>query len=240
LDSSIRASHNGSILAVTATDLAPLCGVNPLACKRKYGGIPLRVEYCHEVALRLVIGSIARTAGVHEFGIEPIFAFYSDHYLRVYLRLMRGARNADESIKKLGLIYHCPKCGERKKAYESITPSILCEYCGNMMHKGGPMWIGEYANASFCDKMLSIIEKSDFLNKATIKIVNLVKNEVGLPPTFYNIDKLSGSIGKASIPTRELFETVIERGYNIVRTHFDPRGFKTEAPLSEIRKLLKD
>ena len=101
------------------------------------------------------------------------------------------------------------------------------------------MWSGEYANVTFCDKMISIIEKSD-LGKRTIRIVNLVKNEVGLPPTFYNIDKLSGNIGRASIPTRELFETVNESGYHVVRTHFDPRGFRTEAPLSEIRKLLKD
>ncbi len=240
LDSSIRASHNGSILAVTATDLAPLCGVNPLACKRKYGGIPLRVDYCHEVALRLVIGSIARTAAVHEFGIEPVFGFYADHYVRVYVRLRRGARNADDSIRMLGLIYHCSRCGERRVVNDSIDDSNLCECCGNRVLKGGPMWVGEYANVGFCDKMLSIVEKSGFLNKGTIRVVNLVKNEVGLPATFYNIDKLSGSIGRASIPTRELFEMVMESGYNVVRTHFDPRGFKTEAPLSEIRKLLKD
>ena len=102
------------------------------------------------------------------------------------------------------------------------------------------MWLGDYANVDFCDKMLSIIEKSGFFSKRTFRIVHLVKNEVGLPPTFYNIDKLSGNIGKASIPTRDLFKTVIDSGYYIVRTHFDPRGFKTGAPLSEIRKLLKD
>ena len=36
LDSAIRALRNGGLLALTATDLASLCGVYPKACIRKY------------------------------------------------------------------------------------------------------------------------------------------------------------------------------------------------------------
>jgi len=36
LDSAIRALRNGGLLCLTATDMAPLCGVHPKACIRKY------------------------------------------------------------------------------------------------------------------------------------------------------------------------------------------------------------
>jgi len=52
LDSAVRALRNKGLLAVTATDLAPLCGIHAKACIRKYGGKPLRTEYCHELGLR--------------------------------------------------------------------------------------------------------------------------------------------------------------------------------------------
>src|SRR4030043_639061 len=56
LDSAIRALRNNSLLAVTATDMAPLCGVHTKACLRKYGGKPLRTENCQEQAGRFLAG----------------------------------------------------------------------------------------------------------------------------------------------------------------------------------------
>ena len=41
LDSAFRALKNKGLLAATATDLAPLCGVHAKACVRKYGGKPI-------------------------------------------------------------------------------------------------------------------------------------------------------------------------------------------------------
>ena len=66
LDSSVRALKAGGLLALTSTDLAPLCGVHPQACIRKYGAKPLRTEYCHELALRILLGCLAREAAKYE------------------------------------------------------------------------------------------------------------------------------------------------------------------------------
>ena len=63
LDSAVTALRNKGLLAATATDLAPLCGVHAKACVRKYGGKPLRTEYCHELAVRLLAGCMATRAG---------------------------------------------------------------------------------------------------------------------------------------------------------------------------------
>ena len=44
-DCGLRATMHGGILSCTSTDLQVLNGLFQDACKRKYGGIPIRVEY---------------------------------------------------------------------------------------------------------------------------------------------------------------------------------------------------
>jgi len=65
LDAAVRSCRNRGMVALTATDMAPLCGVNPRACLRKYGGLPLRTPYSHEVALRLLAGALVVAAARH-------------------------------------------------------------------------------------------------------------------------------------------------------------------------------
>src|SRR4030042_5663616 len=74
LDSAFRALRNRGLVAATATDLAPLCGVHAKACIRKYGGKPMRTEYCHELAVRLLAGCAATLAAKHESCIRIIFS----------------------------------------------------------------------------------------------------------------------------------------------------------------------
>jgi len=87
MDTAVRSVNNKGVAAFTATDMAPLCGVNPKACLRKYGAAPLAGSFCHETAVRLVTGAVVRTAAVHERAATPLFSCYSDHYVRVYCRL---------------------------------------------------------------------------------------------------------------------------------------------------------
>ena len=99
LDSALRAIRNNGLLASTATDLAPLCGVHAKACIRKYGGRPLRTEYCHELAVRLLAGCTAILAAKHDIGIQVVFSHSSEHYIRLYAQIAYGAKKADESVK---------------------------------------------------------------------------------------------------------------------------------------------
>lgn len=162
LDSTVRATRDGGIIALTATDMAPLCGVSPTACLRKYGGKPLRTSYTHEVALRLLVGAAVRAAAVHEMGVRPVFGYYADHYIRVYLALRHGAKPADATLAEMGYIVHCPRCLHReavKGAY--LKASRNCTTCGGPMMVGGPMWLGELADDAFAREMLAKATKID-------------------------------------------------------------------------------
>ncbi|UCE95737.1 MAG: hypothetical protein JSV51_08520 [Candidatus Bathyarchaeota archaeon] len=110
VDSAIRATRSSGMFALTATDLAPLCGVHPRACVRKYGGKPLRTGYCHELAIRLLAGALAKSAAIHDVGINVLFSYSSKHYIRLYATVDYGAKEADTSLKNLGFVIHCFSC----------------------------------------------------------------------------------------------------------------------------------
>ena len=157
LDSAIRALRDGGLLALTATDMAPLCGVHPKAAFRKYGGFPLRTEYCHEIAVRLLIGALVMAAAKHEIGIKVLFSHKSNHYIRVYASLIHGAKKADISIEKMGYILHCFNCFHRE-LFRGVASHLneKCMECGFPLRIAGPLWLGRLSDRDFCEQVFKI------------------------------------------------------------------------------------
>ncbi len=154
LDSSFRALKNKGLLAVTATDLAPLCGVHAKACVRKYGGRPMRTEYCHELAVRLLAGCMASLAAKQDIGIQILFSHSNDHYIRVYAQIAYGCQRADESLKKTGYILHCFSCLHRETAHQIFGKNNQCPECGAKMEHAGPLWIDSISDPAFIDQII--------------------------------------------------------------------------------------
>jgi tRNA (guanine26-N2/guanine27-N2)-dimethyltransferase len=241
LDSAVRCTRSGGVVALTATDMAPLCGVNPAACLRKYGGRPLRASYTHEIALRLVMGSLARAAAVHEMGAKPLFGYYADHYVRAYMRLEQGAKLADAALAETGYILHCPRCLRRVpvKGPYLKTPRT-CEACGGGMVVGGPMWLGETVDVSFLDRMLVKAASLGVAWEPRLEgLLNTLRGEVGLPPTFYSLDELCSRLGMPSLPLDLALERLRGAGFRASRTHFDEHGLRTDAGVGDLENLLK-
>ncbi|MCK4482865.1 tRNA (guanine(10)-N(2))-dimethyltransferase, partial [Candidatus Bathyarchaeota archaeon] len=178
LDSAIRAIRNGGLLILTATDMAPLCGVHPKACIRKYGGKPLRTEYCHELAVRLLAGSLAMTAAKHDMGINIVFSHSADHYIRIYSTLSYGAKKADENIKNMGYIIHCMKCSHREpiKGLSPVKLPRKCSECNSKIDFAGPLWLGKIFEENFCLLIEEEIKKRAYKNGKKIrKILSLIR-----------------------------------------------------------------
>jgi tRNA (guanine26-N2/guanine27-N2)-dimethyltransferase len=241
LDSAFRALKNKGLIAATATDLAPLCGVHAKACLRKYGGKPLRTEYCHELAVRLLAGCMALVAAKHDIGIRILFSHSSDHYIRVYAQIAYGCQKADESLKNTGYILHCFSCLHRETSHQIFGKSNLCPECGSKMEHAGPLWIGAISDPAFIDQIIRENQNTAFKNSVKItKLLTLTKNEATTPPTYYVIDKLSGKL-KLPAPSNQAFLTALQNsGFEAVPTHFNPRGIKTDAPALTMHKLLKE
>ena len=49
LDGAVQAIDEGGLLCVTCTDMGALCGNHGEAAFAKYGCMPLKAKYCHEM-----------------------------------------------------------------------------------------------------------------------------------------------------------------------------------------------
>jgi len=240
LDSAVRALKNNGLLAATATDLAPLCGVHAKACIRKYGGKPMRTEYCHELAVRLLCGAIAVTAAKHDIGVKILFSHSTDHYIRAYAQIEYGAKKADESLKNLGYILHCFNCMHREIIHHPFG-CPTCHECGAKMDWAGPLWTGTIADTPFVEQMLTENKTAGFRNNTKItKILTQIKAEATMPATYFVIDKLSGKDNLPAPSNQAFISALLNAGFKAVPTHFNPRGIKTDAPASAMHKILRE
>jgi tRNA (guanine26-N2/guanine27-N2)-dimethyltransferase len=242
VDSAIRAIRDNGILALTATDMAPLCGVHPKACIRKYGGKPLRTEYCHELAVRLLAGCLAMNAAKHEMGINIVLSHSTDHYIRVYATLKHGAKNADSSIKNMGYIFHCFKCFNRETVMGLFWTerSVKCGECGSKMDLAGPLWLGKIFDKKFCSLMVEEAKKRKLRLEGKVeKILNLIKAEAEAPITYFVVDKLCDVLNLPVPPVKKVIENLKGQGFNAYLTHFNPKGIRTDAPSVRVKEALQ-
>jgi tRNA (guanine26-N2/guanine27-N2)-dimethyltransferase len=241
LDSAISALRDGGLIALTATDMAPLCGVHPKACIRKYGGKPLRTEYCHELAVRLLAGCLAMTAAKHDIGVNVVFSHRAEHYIRTYATIRYGAKNADENINGMGYLLHCFRCFHREQDDKmfAVHRSPTCSECGAPLSLAGPLWLGRLFDARFCE----IMENEAFqrnLGHRTERMLGLIRTEVEAPITYFVVDRLCKSLKVPVPPVREVVEALNKKGFHVSLTHFSSRGIRSDASASVMRETLSN
>jgi tRNA (guanine26-N2/guanine27-N2)-dimethyltransferase len=241
LDSAVRALREGGLLALTATDMAPLCGVHPKACVRKYGGKPLRTEYCHELAVRLLAGCLTTTAARHDIGVNVVFSHRAEHYVRTYATIKYGAKNADESLKNMGYILHCFKCFHREKENKmfAVQRSDRCAECGSKLNIAGPLWLGRIFNSRFVRLMENEAHQRRLgLAQRIQRMLAVMEAEVEAPITYYVVDKLCDSLNIPVPPVKRVIEALTREGFQASLTSFSSRGIRSNAPASKIREIL--
>ena len=241
LDSAVRALRNKGLLAATATDLAPLCGVHAKACVRKYGGKPLRTEYCHELAVRLLAGCVATVAAKHDIGVRVLFSHSTDHYIRVYAQIAYGAKKADASIKNLGYLLHCFNCFHRETARSPFDLRVAkCPECGSTLDWAGPLWLGKIFDSQFCELMAQENRRTAFRNSGKIKkLLALAKDEAEAPVAYYVLDRISGKLALPVPSVSAVLQNLRSMGFHAFPTHFNSRGVRTEAHALMMQELLR-
>ncbi|UCF44852.1 MAG: tRNA (guanine(10)-N(2))-dimethyltransferase [Candidatus Bathyarchaeota archaeon] len=242
LDSAIRALRNNGLLAVTATDLAPLCGVHSKACLRKYGGKPLRTEYCHELAVRLLAGCIATVAAKHDIGIRVVFSHSTNHYIRVYAEIGYGAKKADASVGNLGYVLHCFNCLHRETAKSLFAKRLeKCPACGSRMDYAGPLLLERIFDKQFCKLMEKENIHTTFRNSGKIaKLLSLAEGEAEAPVTYYVLDKISDELALPVPSVDAMLQILRGRGFQAFPTHFNSRGIRTDAPALIVQNSLQE
>lgn len=230
---------SGGMLCVTATDTSALCGTYKEPCIRKYSSMPLKTEYCHEIGIRILTGFISRTLAKYKKCIQVKFAHSSEHYMRIYALVHKGAKITDESLKNIGYILHCSNCLHRE-VVKGFTPPLdrYCPICGWKFKTAGPLWCDQIADADFTGKMIDSIGKTKInQGKKALKLLNMVYSESNAPATHYDLHEISRNLKISAPKLNEVMNTLKEEGYYASRTHFKPTGIKTDAPVSKLKKI---
>ena len=241
LDSAAASLRAGGMICVTATDTSALCGTYSEPCIRKYSSVPLKTEYCHENGLRILAGFVARTFSKYKKFIDVKFSHSTEHYMRIYATIGKGAANTDESLRSLGYVAHCKGCLYRI-VIKGLAPSIpeKCPVCGGNLNIGGPLWCGDMYEADFVTAMINTV-KSLSLNteNKAIKLFNTCLEEANAPQTHYEIHKVCKNLKTSAPPILDVMDKLREEGFFVSRTHFSPTSLKTNADIVELKRIIK-
>lgn len=238
LENAFKSLERNGILGFTATDIAPLCGTYPKTCIRRYNAKPLKSPFSKEVALRILIGFAVLIAAKFEISFTPIISFFDRYYIRVFGKIDKGAKKVDKNLEGLGWVTYCKKCLHRE-VIEGIWPKInyYCQFCNSEKDYAGPLWIKNTCEKDFCQKMLNEIDANN-LSKAK-ELIEILKEEVDYPPFYYVSHEISSYIKKPPPKLTYIIEKINSKKFSAVPTHFDPKGFKTNAPLEVILEVFR-
>ncbi len=242
LDSAGYCARKNSLLCVTATDTSALCGTYKEPCIRKYNAKPYKSEYCHENGIRILAGYTALTLAKYKKYISVKLSHSTEHYMRLYIEVLKGSKATDESLENIGYISHCKECLYRETNKGMATNlNHTCPECGEKLIHAGPLWLGPIQDREFIEEMIEEIDNKTLNTKDKIlKLLNQCLEEADSEITFYDIHTLCRVL-KISAPKFDLIiEKIKENGYNVVKTHYSPLGIKTDMPISEIKKVIQE
>jgi len=232
VDAAVRGSRR--FLFITATDTAPLCGAHLKAGKRRYFAQPVNTEYHGEVGLRILLGFVVRETVKYDRGIEPLFCFAREHFVRLHLRLIRGANAADDTMKRIGYILQCKKCQYRTEQQGMFPEMVSCPHCHEKLTPIGPLWLGSIRHEETLVQMQEHLDTIELgTRKDLVKLIDLCLKE--LPTSsHYDYHRLTKIVGCSPPGINAVIARIIASGYPATRTHFSGYGIKTEAPLHVI------
>ena len=210
LGHALHAAKTPSGLGITATDTAPLCGTYPKTCQRRYVAHPLRCEQGHEIGLRILLGYIERVAEAHAKTVRPLLAFAAEHFFRMHLLVLDGIKEPEPDIAYV--------LRDREGVFRRVDP--------REPEAVGPLWAGPLGDAAF----VRSLTPTEWTSAQAARLLDVLRHEVDLPPFFVTTDELARRL-RGSPPRLDRFlQALRDAGFRADRTHFHPRGVKTDAP----------
>ncbi|MDD3041912.1 MAG: tRNA (guanine(10)-N(2))-dimethyltransferase [Methanosarcinaceae archaeon] len=229
-----------NLLSVTATDTAPLCGAHLNSGIRKYAAVPLNREFHSEMGLRILLGACARELAKHDKAMVPLLSHVTRHYVRSYLEIRNGAKQADSTLKYMGFLSYCPHCGGREMTRGlAVHIKPECPFCGGLTEIAGPLWLGPLREKEFCEEVLTELEEKTLGTKEKAsKIISFCRDELDIP-LFYDQHVICKQLGVSASGIDLLIASLKIKGFKASRTHFSGTSFKTDASVAEINEIIR-
>lgn len=223
LDLAVRRASRNGVISMTATDTAPLCGTKADTCQRRYMATPLKSGCAHELGLRILVGNAVRRAAVHDYGLEPMLAYYEGHYFRAFFRKLKGAAPANSGLESIGYV-----AWDGGEGYSVSAERPAGEHAG-------PLWTGDLWKPDIVRKMLMACGES--FARGTKKLLEALDGELLQPPYHHHIDHIASITGTDPPKTDWVVDRLRGSGFAASGVHYGRKGFKTDAGLSEVGEI---
>ncbi len=229
LQSAIIRLSRESILAVTATDTAPLSGTYPEACLRKYWAKPMNNYLMHEVGLRILIRKVQLVGAEMEKALVPIFSYSKDHYFRIFFRCEKHKSAVDKVLEQHGYLVHCDSCLDRW-----VSKDIFSKKCkkNHKIDYAGPLWLGNLWDEKLAERMLKLNK-----DKETAEFLKIILEESKIQVVgFYDMHAAAKAYKKNSSPMSEVIEKLKKN--KVSRTHFNPHSIRSDINLKNFLRVV--
>ena len=239
LEAALNLVGNGGLLIVTATDTAVLEGSRKLKAFRRYGLRLEKTPCSREVAVRALLSYIARVAASLDKWIKPLLSLYIDYYVRLFIQVRRGAREAQRMLEEnLGYAYYYPKLG-----YLTIRSEVYSKLGSVENLPLGPLWIREIFDLGFVEMMMARLRgRYEYLRtrRRAEKLLEIIREEALVQEDVYQrVDAIASTL-KTPTPSKvKIVEDLRTRGLKASLTHFHPVGVRTDASVEELREIIK-
>ena len=223
------------LVCVTATDTAPLCGAHFESGVRSYSAVPVNTEYHAEMGVRVLLSALVRTAARYDVAAHPICTHATNHYVRTYLDLERGAQAADALIAELGHVAHCQHCLWRTADHGLLADAPdECPNCGEHLQVAGPLWLAPTCDPDFVATVQPHLTDEMGTAEEADALLDTLAAELD-EPTHYDQHRLTKRWGIGAPGMDEFLDGLRDAGHEASRTHYGGTTFKTDADVTEIR-----
>ncbi|OBZ75596.1 tRNA (guanine(26)-N(2))-dimethyltransferase [Grifola frondosa] len=264
IDAAVQCVNDGGLLCVTCTDLSVLATTNfPEKCFSNYGGVPVKAEYCHESALRLVLHTIATSAARYGRYMQPMLSLSIDFYVRLFVRVHTGANEVKKILSKSSMYYVCSGCqsfysqplGRMTEQVHEASGNVnlhfkiragptapdRCPECNSVFHISGPMWSGAIHDTDFVSKVLTHVEANEdnYGTSARMKGMLTVAKEELDTPFYFTPAKVAGNFHCTCPSLDEVASALVNAGHQISRSHACAGSLKTTATRADIHDVFR-
>ncbi|HUZ79830.1 MAG TPA: hypothetical protein VMV28_04350 [Thermoplasmata archaeon] len=219
LATALGALAPGGILAVTATDMMVLAGVQPKVCALRYGARPVRGRLGPEGGLRILIKHVAEVARARGRVLRPLLGYLHDHHVRAYVEIAP----------------QLPTTGP--DPISMIDPASWAGPSLGSSGPVGPMWVGPLFDAALV-RSLRAPAHAERPREIAAFLARLAEEAEVDRPFYYECNELARALGLARPPSyAAMRDGLIEAGARCARTHARSGAFRSDAPRALVERV---